>query len=245
MGIVIAFAPFADRLLALISGDRFAAGAPALIVISFAVALASLTHVLRFTLVACGRPTLVLLGDSVACTCAFVAYFGLIPRFSLLGAAAGTVVAEATALIAMSVGLRRAGRSLPSLANPAKAVAAGALAALAMKYLAGFGTPWLLALAAGGALYLALLALDGGDTETAHCRNIGCGTKDRSGPWLDTDDSAGCLSRRERQDCSPVVRQCWPARRRRFPAKEPLGVPAADRHADRRGCQSHSVEHRG
>ena len=161
VGIVIAFAPFADRLLTLISGERFVAGAPALVLISFAVALASLTHVLRFTLVACGRPTLVLLGDSVACACAFVAYFGLIPRFSLLGAAAGTVVAEATALVAMSIGLRRAGRSLPSLVNPAKAVAAGALAALAMKYLAGFGTPWLLALAAGGALYLALLALTG------------------------------------------------------------------------------------
>jgi O-antigen/teichoic acid export membrane protein len=161
VGIVIAFAPFADRLLTLISGERFVAGAPALVLISFAVALASLTHVLRFTLVACGRPTLVLLGDSVACACAFVAYFGLIPRFSLLGAAAGTVVAEATALVAMSIGLRRAGRNLPSLVNPAKAVAAGALAALAMKYLAGFGTPWLLALAAGGALYLALLALTG------------------------------------------------------------------------------------
>jgi O-antigen/teichoic acid export membrane protein len=161
VGIVIALAPFADRLLALISGERFVAGAPALVLISFAVALASLTHVLRFTLVACGRPALVLLGDSVACACAFVAYFGLIPRFSLLGAAAGTVVAEVTALVAMSIGLRRAGRSLPSLANPAKAVAAGVLAALAMKYLADFGTPWLLALAAGGALYLALLALTG------------------------------------------------------------------------------------
>jgi O-antigen/teichoic acid export membrane protein len=161
VGVVIAFAPFADRLLALISGERFVAGAPALVLISFAVALASLTHVLRFTLVACGRPTLVLIADSVACTCAFVAYFGLIPRFSLLGAAIGTVVAEATALLAMSFGLRRAGRSLPSLANPAKAVIAGALAAVAMRYLAAFGTPWLLALALGGALYLALLALTG------------------------------------------------------------------------------------
>jgi len=159
VGIVIAFAPFAGRLLALISGERFAAGAPALIVISFAIALAGLTHVLRFTLVACGKPRLVLLADAVACTCAFVAYFGLIPRFSLLGAAAGTVVAESSALIAMIVALRRAGRPLPSLANPAKAVIAGALAALTMKYLAGFGTPWLLALAAGGALYLAVLAL--------------------------------------------------------------------------------------
>lgn len=159
VGVVITFAPFADRLLALISGQRFAAGAPALIVISFAVALAGLTHVLRFTLVACERPRLVLIGDSVACACAFAAYFGLIPRFSLLGAAAGTVVAEASALLAMSVGLRHAGRRLPSLANPAKAVLAGALAVLTMRYLAACGTPWLLALLAGGVLYLGVLAL--------------------------------------------------------------------------------------
>jgi O-antigen/teichoic acid export membrane protein len=159
VGIVIAFAPFAGRLLALISGQRFAAGAPALIVISFAIALAGLTHVLRFTLVACGRPRLVLVADAVACTCAFAAYFALIPSFSLLGAAAGTVVAEASALIAMSIALRRAGRRLPSLTNPAKALAAGALAVLAMKYLAAVGTPWLLALATGGALYLAVLTL--------------------------------------------------------------------------------------
>jgi O-antigen/teichoic acid export membrane protein len=159
VGIVIAFAPFAGRLLTLISGERFAAGAPALIVISFAIALAGLTHVLRFTLVACGKPRLVLTADAVACTCAFAAYFELIPRFSLLGAAAGTVVAEVSALIAMSVALRRAGRHLPSPANPAKAVTAGALAVLAMKYLANLGVPWLLALAVGGALYLGLVML--------------------------------------------------------------------------------------
>jgi O-antigen/teichoic acid export membrane protein len=95
----------------------------------------------------------------VACACAFAAYFALIPRLSLLGAAAGTVVAEASALVAMTVALRRAGWSLPSLVNPAKAVIAGALAALAMKYLAAFGAAWLLALAAGGALYLVVLLL--------------------------------------------------------------------------------------
>ena len=159
VAIVIAFAPFAGRLLALISGERFAAGAPALVVFSFAVALAGLTHVLRFTLVACGRPRLVLTADAVACTCAFAAYFALIPRFSLLGAAAGTVIAEASALIAMIVALRRAGRPLPLPLNPAKAVAAGALAVLSMQYLTAHGAPWLLALAAGGALYLAALML--------------------------------------------------------------------------------------
>jgi O-antigen/teichoic acid export membrane protein len=161
VGVVIALAPFADRLLALISGERFAAGAPALAVISFAVALAGLTHVLRFTLVACGEPRRVLMGDAVACACAFAAYFALIPRFSLLGAAAGTVVAEASAFIAMLAGLLRSGRRLPSLVNPAKAIIAGALAALAMKYLASIGTPWWLSLAAGGVLYLALVALTG------------------------------------------------------------------------------------
>ncbi|HEX4266510.1 MAG TPA: flippase [Steroidobacteraceae bacterium] len=159
VGIVIAFAPFAGRLLALISGERFAAGAPALIVISFAIALAGLTHVLRFALVACGKPRLVLIADAVACICAFAAYFGLIPRFSLLGAAAGTVVAESSALIAMCLALRRAGRRLPSLANPGKALAAGALAVLSMRYLITVGIPWLLALAAGGVLYLAALTL--------------------------------------------------------------------------------------
>jgi len=159
VGVVIALAPFADRLLALISGERFAAGAPALIVISFAVALAGLTHVLRFTLVACGRPRLVLIADAVACACAFAAYFALIPRFSLLGAAAGTVVAETSALLAMGIALWRSGRALPSPANPAKAVVAGVLAVLTMKYLASLGVPWLLALAGGGALYLAVLTL--------------------------------------------------------------------------------------
>jgi O-antigen/teichoic acid export membrane protein len=159
VGVVIVFAPFAGRLLALISGERFAAGAPALAVISFAIALAGLTHVLRFTLVACGRPRLVLIADSAACACAIAAYFALIPRFSLLGAAAGTVVAEAGALVAMTVALRHAGRRFPSLANPAKAVVGGALAASIMRYLAGFGIPWVLALAAGCALYLAMMTL--------------------------------------------------------------------------------------
>jgi O-antigen/teichoic acid export membrane protein len=159
VGIVIAFAPFAAQLLTLISGVRYAAGAPALVVISFAIALAGLTHVLRFTVVACGKPRLVLTGDAIACVCAFAAYFALIPRFSLLGAAAGTVIAEAAALVMMSVALRRAGRRLPSLVNPAKAVLAGALAALVMRYMAGAGTPWLLALAAGGVLYIGLVAL--------------------------------------------------------------------------------------
>lgn len=159
VGMVIALAPFAPRILDLISGARFIAGAPALVVISFGIALAGLTHVLRFTLVACNRPRLVLLGDAFACCCAFTSYFLLIPRYSLLGAAAGTVIAEACALAGMLVGLRRAGWHLPPLANTAKAIAAGGVSVLAMRGFRHVGVPWAAALVAGGLLYLGILML--------------------------------------------------------------------------------------
>jgi O-antigen/teichoic acid export membrane protein len=146
-------------VLTVLAGPQFAPGAPALIVIAFAIALAAVSHVLRFTLIACERPRFVLFADAAACTCAFATYFSLIPKFSLLGAAIGTVVAEICALAGMLHGLKRAGRLLPSLANPAKAVLTGAVAAAAMLALDRLELHWLLALAAGGGIYIAGLAL--------------------------------------------------------------------------------------
>ena len=61
--------------------------------------------------------------------------------------------------ICMSFGLRRAGRPLPSLTNPAKALLSGGIAAVAMTLLMRVELPWLLTLVAGGAVYLAGLAL--------------------------------------------------------------------------------------
>jgi O-antigen/teichoic acid export membrane protein len=160
VGVVLALALFAPQILALMAGGEFAAGAPALIIIAFAIALAGVTHILRFALVACERPRLVLLGDSIACACAFIAYFSLIPRFSFVGAASGTVVAEVAALICMLIGLKRAGRSPPSLVNPLKAVLSGAVAAAVMTLLAHFvELPWILRLTVGVAVYLVGLAL--------------------------------------------------------------------------------------
>jgi O-antigen/teichoic acid export membrane protein len=160
VGVVLALALFAPQILALIAGGEFAAGAPALVIIAFAIALAGMTHILRFALVACERPRLVLLGDSIACACAFIAYFSLIPRFSFVGAAAGTVVAEVAALTCMLFGLNRAGRPLPSLVNPLKAVFSGAVAAAAMTSLAHFvELPWILCLIVGVAFYIVGLAL--------------------------------------------------------------------------------------
>ncbi len=111
VGAVLALAFFAPQILTLMAGAEFAAGAPALVFISVAIALAGATHILRFALVACEKPRFVLVGDSVACACAFAAYFALIPAYSFVGAAIGTVVTEVAALICMLVGLKRAGRA--------------------------------------------------------------------------------------------------------------------------------------
>ena len=159
VGVVLALALFAPQFLTLMAGAEFAAGAPALVIIAFAVALAGMTHLLRFALVACERPRIVLMGDSVACACAFAAYFALIPRYSFVGAAIGTVVAEVAAMICMLIGLQRAGRPLPSVGNPVKAVFSGGVAAAAMMFLARFDFPWMLSLVLGGGIYLAGLAL--------------------------------------------------------------------------------------
>jgi O-antigen/teichoic acid export membrane protein len=159
VGVILALALFAPQFLALMAGADFAAGAPALVIIAFGIALAGMTHLLRFALVACERPRLVLLGDSVACACAFAAYFALIPRYSFVGAAIGTVIAEVAAMICMLVGLKLAGRPLPSLGNPIKAVFSGSVAAAAMLFLTRFDFPWMLSLVLGGGIYLAGLAL--------------------------------------------------------------------------------------
>jgi O-antigen/teichoic acid export membrane protein len=159
-GVVLALAFFAPQILTLVSGAEFADGAPALVVISFAVALAGMTHILRFALVACERQRLVLASDSIACACAFIAYFSLIPRFSYVGAAIGTVVAEVAALVCMLWGLRRAGRQLPSFVNPLKAALSAGVAAVAMSLLNRyFELPWWVTLVFGGGVYLVGLTL--------------------------------------------------------------------------------------
>jgi O-antigen/teichoic acid export membrane protein len=159
VGAVLALAPFAPQVLSLIAGPEFADGAPALVVISFAIGLAGLSHVLRFALVAYERSRLILEADAVACLLGFVAYFSLIPKFSLLGAAIGTVIAEFISLLGMLRGLRRAGVPLPSPVNLFKAVGAGGLGYAAIVACNQLEVPWLLSLLLAGVVYLVVLAL--------------------------------------------------------------------------------------
>jgi O-antigen/teichoic acid export membrane protein len=160
VGVILALALFAPQILTWMAGSAFAAGAPALAIIAFAIALAGMTHILRFALVACERPRFVLVGDSIACVCAFIAYFALIPHLSFVGAAIGTVVAEVAALVCMLCGLQRAGKPLPSIVNPLKAMVSGGIATAAMIALTRLvELHWLLTLVLGGVVYLACLAL--------------------------------------------------------------------------------------
>jgi O-antigen/teichoic acid export membrane protein len=161
VGGILALAFFAPNILALISGPQFAAGAPALVILAFAATLTALSFVLRFSLIALDRPRAVLTADAGACTVALLAYFILIPKFSFIGAAAGTAIAESSVLTGMLLGLRRAGQPLPRLRSAPKTLLAGFTAAVSIWLLSYFATPWALALIIGGSVYLGLLAVTG------------------------------------------------------------------------------------
>lgn len=158
--VVLVLACFAPQILTLMSGPAFAPAAPALVFIAFAIAFAGMTHIVRFALVACDRPRYLLISDGIACTCAFIAYFALIPRYSFVGAAIGSLVAEVVALICALCGVRFAGQQLPSLVNPLKAVVCAGVAAVGISLLNHFfALPWMLTLIAGGVVYLGGLAV--------------------------------------------------------------------------------------
>lgn len=161
IGTVVALAVFAEEIVVLVAGAEFAAAAPALVVLAFAAAVTAVSLMLRFAVIAVEQPGRVLQADGLGLVVAAVAYLTLIPRFSFMGAAVGTLLAEATILGALAWALGRSGRPLPPLGNTGKALLAGALTAGLLWGLGRLGLPWLLALGLGGAVYLAVLALTG------------------------------------------------------------------------------------
>jgi O-antigen/teichoic acid export membrane protein len=161
VGTIVALSVFAPQILGLVAGREFASGAPALVILSFAAALMALSLMMRFALIAIDRPRSVLYADAAACVLAFGAYLLLIPKFSFIGAAAGTVLAEAGVLAGMLWGFRRAGERLPRWNGAGRTVLAGAIAAAVMWALARAALPWILALVIGGAIYAGALAVTG------------------------------------------------------------------------------------
>ncbi len=161
VGAILALSIFSPEILELISGPEFVGGAPALAILGFAATLTALSFMMRFALISLDHSRTVLMADACACTIALVAYFVLIPRYSLVGAAIGTAIAEGAILVGMTWGIRRAGQAFPRCPSAPKTILAGAVAAAVIVALNRFEAPWLLALAIGGALYIGLLALTG------------------------------------------------------------------------------------
>jgi O-antigen/teichoic acid export membrane protein len=85
----------------------------------------------------------------------------LIPKYSLIGAAIGTAIAEASVLCGMALGLRRAGAPLPRCPNAPKVLLAGVTGAGSIWLMSHLGSPWAVSLIVGGNVYVALLALTG------------------------------------------------------------------------------------
>jgi O-antigen/teichoic acid export membrane protein len=161
VGAMLALGACAPQLLSFISGPEFAEGAPALVILAVAGIFASLSITLRFSLIALDRPRFVLLADAASCAIALVAYFVLIPTYSLYGAAIGTAIAEFSVYIAMLVGVKKAGQPLPPMLASVKTIIAGVTAGGAIWLALRIEWNWMLALAVGGAVYVVLLALTG------------------------------------------------------------------------------------
>jgi O-antigen/teichoic acid export membrane protein len=161
VGAIVALSVFAPQILTLVAGSEFSAGAPALVILSCAASLTALSIIMRFALIAIDRPRAVLYADAGSCVIALAAYLLLIPKFSLVGAAAGTVVAEASVLGGMLYSLKRAGRELPDWTNATKVLLAGAIAASIMWALHRSSIPWFAGLALGGAVYAICLGVTG------------------------------------------------------------------------------------
>jgi len=157
---VLVLALFGRELITLVASPSFAAGAPALALLAVASLASALSTVMRYALLALDRAGTLLRIDAVALAVAFAAYLTLIPRWSFVGAAAATLVAETFVAAATALALVRLGR--PVAAPRALRTAASALVAgVAALGLESRGLPWGIALAGTAATYVTLLALTG------------------------------------------------------------------------------------
>jgi len=160
-GAATSLAIFARPVVVLIGGGAFAPASPALVLLGVAAAAVSVGMPLRFALVTLDAQTRVLVADAAGFVVALAAYLVLIPRLSFVGAAAGTVAAEATILCALALGLRFEGhgpKAPGGLLNVA--LAAGLMATVALG-LRGVGVQWMVALLIAGTVYVGFLLLTG------------------------------------------------------------------------------------
>jgi O-antigen/teichoic acid export membrane protein len=162
IAIVLALGFFAEDIVVLLAGPAFAAGAPAVRIAGVSLALAGFSAVLRYAAVAQEQQARLMRVDGIVMLIAVAAYLLLIPRYSFIGAALGTLLAE-IASIAGSwwvVGRNIGGVPIPRFA--VRALLAGSLAGAALVLLRTGPLPLLVDALLGATAYLVLLLITGG-----------------------------------------------------------------------------------
>jgi O-antigen/teichoic acid export membrane protein len=157
--VAIGCALVGDRFVPLFYGHKYAEGGRVVALLGGFLWLWFGTMTLGWSLTAADRLKVVLAGNVLAMTVNIISNLILIPRFSIMGAAASTVISESTLLIYFLVMTRRWLHGLARRAIPWRALPAGAALA---------ATTWLLrdanlalVVAAGAAAYLAAAWLFG------------------------------------------------------------------------------------
>ncbi len=158
--LAVGAAVLADRILALLFGDQFASGAPALRLLALSIALLALHGTTRSVFVAHHQTKLEAMIFAVAAALNIALNFLLIPGFGIVGAAFATVAAEALILVVCTVWLARLGASFPVSQLVRPLVASVIMGAALLRFSPAL--PVLLLIAGGAALYLLLMVVSGG-----------------------------------------------------------------------------------
>jgi O-antigen/teichoic acid export membrane protein len=103
IGVVLALGFFARDIVVLLAGPAFVPSTLAVQIAGVSLALAGCSAALRYAAVAQGRQMRLMVIDGVTSVLAVITYVSLIPTWSYIGAAAGTLVVEVIMIISLAV----------------------------------------------------------------------------------------------------------------------------------------------
>lgn len=159
IGVVAVMLTFAQEIVIIAGGRDFLPAASAMRVLSLTFAILSLSTICKYAVTALDRQQVMLWGQGAAAVVGLTAYLLLIPSYSYVGAAWGTVLAQGTVgLFAGTIIVRSMGK-VPSLLTFVKALVAGGITLGIFHMLKDAGISWFLNLCLGSLAYLIILLL--------------------------------------------------------------------------------------
>lgn len=161
IGALILCLRFADEIAVFVGGPEFLAAGAAIRILSLAMPVVATGTLLRIAVAALDRQRAMLRADCVAVVVGLTAYLVLIPRFSYIGAAWGTLVTESLVFACALAITGRAAGGFPPLTRVVRATVAGALGYAAFGFMEQANLHWIANALAGSLLYIVLLLLLG------------------------------------------------------------------------------------